>query len=106
MTTLQDRREKGDMITTFWIMEGHERVDKSIWFETVEESRGAGFRTRQDTSGQLVQEPLGLEIKKHFFSQMIGPCSSLSESTRRSETVNTFNNSNDQWVEGRGQSNH
>ena len=55
ITTLQDRKERGDMITTFLSMEGHERVDKSIWFKTVEESREAGVRTRQDnTSGQLV----------------------------------------------------
>ena len=39
MTTLQDRREGGDMITTFRIMEGHDKVDKSIWFKTVEKSR-------------------------------------------------------------------
>ena len=30
------------MVTTFRIMEGHDRVDKSIWFKSVEESRGQG----------------------------------------------------------------
>ena len=42
MTSLQARRERGDMITTFRIMQGFDRVDRGIWFQTVEESRGAG----------------------------------------------------------------
>ena len=86
MTTLQDSRERGDMMTSFRVMEGHDRVNKSIWFKTVEESRGAGVRTRQDISGKLVQEQLGLEFRKHFFFQrVIGLWNSLSESPRRSE---------------------
>ena len=63
MTSLQARRERGDMITTFRIMQGFDRVDRSTWFQTVEESRGAGVRTRQDTAGQLTKEPLGLEVR-------------------------------------------
>ena len=103
MTTLQARRERGDMITTFRIMEGHDRVDRSTWFKTVEEGRGAGVRTRQGTAGQLTKEPLGMEIRRNFFSQrVVDPWNSLSEAIRRSSTVNTFKNNYDQWVLGGG----
>ena len=64
MTTLQARRERVDMITTFRIMEGHDRVDRGTWFKTLQESRDAGVRRRQDTAAQLVKEPLGLEVRK------------------------------------------
>ena len=80
MTTLQARRERVDMITTFRIMEGNDRVDSGTWFKTVQESRVAGVRTRQDTAGQLIKEPLGLEVRKHFFSQrIVDPWNNLSE---------------------------
>ena len=51
------------MITMFRIMQGLDRVDRGTWFQTVEESRGAGVRTRQDTAGQLTKEPLGQSFK-------------------------------------------
>ena len=69
MTTLQARRERGDMITTFRIMEGHDRVDRSTWFKTVEEGRGAGVRTRQGTAGQLTKEPLGMDQKEFLLAK-------------------------------------
>ena len=104
MTSLQERRERGDMITTFRIMQGLDRVDRGTWFQTVEESRGARVRTRQDTAGQLTKEPLGLEVRRHFFSQrVLDPWNNLSESVTRSTSVNMFKNSNDEWMEGRGQ---
>ena len=70
----------------------------------MEESRGARVRTRQDTAGQLTKEPLGLEVRRHFFSQrVLDPWNNLSESVTRSTSVNMFKNSNDEWMEGRGQ---
>ena len=121
MTSLQERRERGDMITTFRNMQGLDRVDRGTWFQTVEESRGArvrtrqdtagqptkktlGLRTRQDTAGQPTKETLGLEVRRHFFSQrVLDPWNNLSESLTRSTLVNMFKNSNDEWMEGRGQ---
>ena len=91
------------MITTYRIMQRLDRVDRGTWFKTVEESRGAGIRTRQDTAGQLTKEPLGMEIRRNFFSQrVVDPWNSLSEGIRRSWTVNSFKNNYDQWVLGWG----
>jgi len=52
-------------------MQGLDRVDRGIWFKTLEESRGAGVRTRQDTAGQLTKESLGLKVRRHFFLQRV-----------------------------------
>ena len=83
------------------ITQGLDRVDWGIWFKTVEESRGAGVRTRQDTAGQLTKEPLGLEVRRHFFSErVVDPWNNLSESVRRSSSVNMFKN---KCMKGRGQ---
>ena len=81
MTYLQARRERGDMITTFRITQGFDRVDRGTWFQTVEESRGAVVRTMQDTAGQLTKELLGLKVRRHFFLQrVVDPWNNLSES--------------------------
>ena len=91
------------MITSFRIMQGLDRVDRGTWFQTVEESRGAGVRIRQDTARQLTKEPLGLEVRRHFFSQrVVDPWNNIIESVRRSSSVNMFKNRHDEWMEGRG----
>ena len=81
MTTLHARRERGDVITRFLIMEGIERVDRKTLVRTVEEDRGVGgVRTKQGASGHLTKEPFGLEVRLQFFtSSVVDPCNRLSE---------------------------
>ena len=55
MKTLQARWERGNMITTFSIMEGFDRLGSNIWFRTVEEGRGVGgVSTRRGSSDEWV----------------------------------------------------
>merc|ERR1712157_365649 len=48
MTTLRERRIRGDAIEAFKILNGFYDVDKSIWFEPA--AREAGMNTRQSSS--------------------------------------------------------
>ena len=67
MTTLADRRERGDMITTYKIMSGKEKVEPGVFFDMMTE--GAGPRTRAATGAHNIRaRGYRLDIRKHSFS--------------------------------------
>ena len=60
LLSLKERRIKTDMITTYKILNGFDRVDPSIWFKQIYQTR----RTRLNTDPTFSR----IEIRKNFFS--------------------------------------
>ena len=94
MTTLEERRHRGDLIQMYKIMSGKENVDFRIWFETLADQRGPNIMTRH-SSGlyNVVQKNSNSDLRRNFFSQRI--CSTwnnLPDIVKSSNSVNTFKN--------------
>ena len=93
MTTLEERRRRGDMIATYRILTGKDRVSPDQWFHMARETG-----TRQSKGYLSVEEPvLGkLEFRRSQFSQRVsGNWNSLPDWVRRASTVNSFKNNLD-----------
>jgi len=87
LTTLEDRRNRGDLIEVFKTLKGFNRVDYRQFFKLVEHSRTRGH------SFKLVKSRSRLEIRKNFFSQrVVNSWNNLPESVVEAETVNSFKN--------------
>jgi len=69
LQTLEARRTRADMIQTFKIIHGFDRVDKNIWFNFVTE-RDRVTRSTQDELN-LIKPVAKLDIRKNFFSHRI-----------------------------------
>jgi len=90
LQTLETRRRRFDMIQTFKILKGFDRVDSSIWFETVgnEPSR----RTRQSAYHlNLVRRQARTDVRSNFFSnRVIEPWNRLPTEQKEIRTVKSF----------------
>ena len=72
MTTLEKRRERGDLIMMYRIMTGKDDVHYSTWFQKLSD-RSSGVSTRTAT-GHLNVVPPGIcstDLRRQFFSQRI-----------------------------------
>lgn len=91
LTTLQDRRERGDMIEVYKILTGKEKVDPEIFFnkrKTGHNLRGHGHK--------LTKKRCRLEIRRNSFSQrVINVWNRLPEHVVQAGTVNSFKNGYD-----------
>ena len=96
LTTLQERRSRGDCIEAFKMLKGFSRVDHTIWFDMV--SRTTGPQTRLSTDPlALDTQPARLDLRKNFFSVRTPPIwNSLPLTLRQSKSVNQFKNEYDQ----------
>ena len=104
LTTLVDRRVRGDMIAVYKIMSGRDRVDPRTLFELAgEEPR---VRTRQadrvhHIRAQAVRPQL--DIRRNTFSQrVVNTWNPLPDSLKRVGTVEGFKIGYDEWVGGGG----
>ena len=98
LTTLRERRVRGDMIETFKMMKGLTKVDPSIWFQKIERDQGVGTRLSNDPLALQQQKPR-LDLRKNFFSIRVPPIwNSLPLAIRKSESLNTFKNSYDNFM--------
>ena len=101
MTSLEDRRRRGDLIQMFRIMAGKDQVDPSTWFAQPQNREGA-MATRL-TSGWLnVERKLGrTEVRKNFWSvRVVDTWNALPDSVKSSSTVDIFKNSIDNLMAG------
>ena len=97
LTTLQDRRERGDCIETFKMLKGFTQVDHTTWFKFM--SRTEGPETRLSSDPLALELPTSrLDLRKYFFSVRVPPVwNSLPLTIRQAQTVNQFKNSYDQY---------
>jgi len=90
LTSLADRRKKFDLVQTYKILNGHDRVDASIWFTTVGDS--ANRLTRNTAySMNLAATISRTDIRRNFFSnRVVNLWNSLPTDIKDSRTVKIF----------------
>ena len=95
LQSLEDRRLRGDLIETYKIITGKEKVDTSQFFkfnEAKHDLRGHKFK--------LYVERSRLEIRRIFFSQrVVHNWNRLPASVVEANTVNGFKTKLDEWLQ-------
>ncbi len=84
---LEQRRTRLDLVQTFKIVKGIDKVDKDTWFQANPETR-----TRAAQGGGALSRKLSrLELRANFFSnRVIGPWNALSPELKQTESVPSF----------------
>ena len=68
MTTLKERRARGDQIEAFKILKDFTNLDKNELFEFVQDRHTGTIETRNFTHDLLVPQKCRLDLRKNFFS--------------------------------------
>ena len=95
LTTLEDRRVRGDMIQTWKILHHYDNVDEKVWF------RRHGDEAVRDTRSSsspfnLVQQAANTDIRRNFFSsRVVRPWNSLPNAVKSSVSLNSFKSNYD-----------
>ena len=73
LTSLEERRNRGDMIQTFKIIHGLDNVDVGTWFKMAgDRAREGAVNTRQSRDiTRLVEGESHYENRRNFFSQRV-----------------------------------
>ena len=93
LTTLEERRIRGDMIQTSRILNGIDQVEASTWFTmATDRDRAGAAHTRHSTDTTRIVEGVSkIDVRKNFFSQRVPRYwNSLPETTRQQQTVLGF----------------
>ena len=109
LTTLTERRERGDAIEAFKTLNGFNQVDKSQWFEIEsEEQRPTRQNTVIDVEGErrknnvLKVEKARLEVRKNYFNIRAAKVwNNIPDDVRNKKTVNGFKAAYDGWKCGK-----
>ena len=112
LTTLRDRRIRGDMIETFKTLNGFNRVEKQKWFTEVgEEARPTRTNTMITNAGEVRREKVlnieraRLDVRKNFFTiRAPKKWNELPEIVRSQTSINGFKNQYDKWKHTQTQS--
>ena len=98
MTTLEKRRERGDLITMYRIMTAKDDVDPSHWFQTLAAQSGPGTRQSSGLHNVLPQRSQG-DVRRNFFCQrVVSSWNSLPDRVKGAGTVNCFKNRLDEHL--------
>ena len=100
MITLEERRERGDLIQAYKVLTGKEMVSHQTWFQmnTGEDDR----RQTRDRGGLLsVERKEGrLEIRQNFWSvRVANKWNMLPDMVKSAARVDTFKNGLNNWTE-------
>jgi hypothetical protein len=89
LPSLSERRHTSDMIETFKILNGHNKVDPNVWFHHVNRP---GVQTRNSSdSKNLVLKHCRTDIRKHFFSnRVVTKWNELPNAVKSANTVKKF----------------
>ena len=91
LTSLSDRRIKFDLVQTYKILNGIDRVSPDIWFKTVEQNNRLTRITSY--SKNLVAVRSRTDIRKNFFSnRVVNLWNTLPTDIKDSRTVKIFKN--------------
>ena len=96
LTTLQARRERGDVVETYKIITGKVDVIPSTWFSPLTSRDGAA--STRATSGylNLARREASSEMRKNQFSVRVVPMwNSLPDQVKSQDTLNNFKNAYD-----------
>ena len=108
LTTLTERRERGDAIEAFKTLNGFNRVEKSDWFDIeTDDQRPTRRNMVIDDGGErrktnvLKVETARLEVRKHFFNVCAASIwNNIPDEVRNKKTVNGFKAAYDGWKSG------
>ena len=109
LTSLRDRRERGDLIEAFKTLNGINNVDKSSWFR-FDEQDAARASTRSNTnvengrnehrSNVLIRERARTELRNNCFRLRVGRTwNNLPDTVRNVKSTNAFKNAYDSWLQ-------
>ena len=90
MRTLENRRKRLDLVQTFNIIKGIDKVESTLMFTTVGDQN---FRLTRNTaySNNLIASRSRTDLRKHFFSNRIVTLwNSLPTDLKDSRTLNIF----------------
>ena len=106
LTTLTERRERGDLIQTFKTIKGFSKVDKNEWFQFRSAENARATRStvevndgeQQDRSDVMFMGNVRLESRKQFFTiRVINKWNRLPDAVKNQQTINGFKNKYDEW---------
>lgn len=93
LTTLEERRTRGDLIEVFKMIKGLNKTDYTRFFTLATNNRTRGHRLK------IVKNRSRLNIRKNFFSQrVVNDWNALPVVVVESESVNSFKNNYDKYV--------
>jgi len=96
LTTLEDRRNRGDMIEVFKLTKGFSKIDRNKLFNYSVDTRTRGHAFK------LVKDRPRLDVRKNFFShRVVNIWNALPSDVVESESVNIFKNRYDKYSLGR-----
>ena len=98
LTSLEDRRNRGDLIEVFKMIKGLNKIDYRNYFTIVQSRRTRGHRYKIEKSRSKTN------IRKNLFSQrVVNEWNALPENPVRveSDSVNSFKNKYDKLVQDR-----
>ena len=108
MTTLEERRERGDMIEAFKTINSFNKVDKASWFDFRDSTNMRATRStvvvsgerRQDRKDVLFMGNVRLDSRKNVFTvREVGKWNEIPDGVKGQRTVNAFKNKYDEWKE-------
>ena len=104
LTTLKERRTKGDLIEAYKTLKGFNRVDRPKWFTEVGTDARRTRMTTVSEEGEerrenvLKEEFARLEVRKNFFNvRVVRQWNALPDDVRKQTSVNTVKNAYDRW---------
>ena len=111
LTTLRERRTRGDMIETFKVVKGISKVNKDDWFifrrddetrrtrSTASVSEYGEIELRKDV---MYKENANLEVRRNFFNvRVVREWNKIPDEVKKAQSVNAFKNAYDKWNSSR-----
>jgi len=93
LTTLEERRDRGDLIEVFKIIKGIDKVNYQNFLKLVDNSKTRGHRYKIEKIRSR------LDIRKNYFSQrVVNHWNNLPDKVVSAESVNSFKNRYDDYV--------
>ena len=100
LTTLEERRWRGDMIQTWRILSGKDRVNPSTWFDMEGDRCRVGATTTRHATGHHAIKPRPYKHvdRGHFFSnRVVQEYNDLRDYVKMATNINSFKNCLDKY---------
>src|SRR5437867_8651792 len=96
LTTLEERRTRGDLIEVFKMIKGLNKSDYTRFFTLAQNNRTRGHALK------IIKNRSRVNVRKNFYSQrIVNDWNALSVMVVDSESVNNFKNNYDKYVDNK-----
>ena len=98
LTTLEERRWRGDMIQTWRILSGKDMVEANIWFDLEADRQREGATSTRNALGHHAIRPREYRYRERgefFTNRVVRPYNQLPNNVKQSTTINDFKNTLD-----------